>query len=224
MPDPDPQALETATDALRRVLVHLRKTKAPADLLGDVTTQLDALHERLAPHDHPGPYSQGILDMGEGSFIPGAVEPRNFFPYSPVVGPRNAIAPPVDFVQNGNELHAEHVFDAPYTGPPTGVHGGILALVYDELLGCVNVVNDLGGFTGTLTIRYNAISPVGKPIRMRGWIDRNEGRKTWAKGTMHHGDVLLSEAEGVFIAPADQPLSEMREASVVRRRQRRAES
>ena len=47
-----------------------------------------------------------------------------------------------------------------------------------------------------------SLTPIGKPIRMRGWVDAREGRKTWAKGTMHLGETLCAEAEGVFIAPA----------------------
>ncbi len=210
MADPDPQALAGAVAALRRVIANLRKTKAPPELLGEAEQQLEALHQRLAPYDHPGPYMQGVLDMGEGSMIPHAHEPSVFFPYSPVVGPANPIAPHIEFVQQGQELVAEHVFDAPWCGPPASVHGGVVALVFDELLGCVVVVGELGGFTGTLTVRYSALTPIGKPIRMRAWIDRREGRKTWAKGTMHHGDTLCAEAEGIFISPSGGGMAEMR--------------
>jgi len=213
MPEPDPDALAGAVSALRRVVANLRKTKAPASLLGEVEAELDALNARLAPYDHPGPYAQGVLEVGEGSLISGARDPAVFFPYSPVVGPRNAIAPPVVFEPRGSELVALHTFDAQYCGPPTAVHGGIVALVFDELLGCVNVVNEVGGFTGTLTVRYCALTPVGKPIAMRAWIERRDGRKTFTKGTMHCGDVLCAEAEGVFIAPRESPLELLRRSN-----------
>jgi hypothetical protein len=36
---------------------------------------------------------------------------------------------------------------------------------------------------------------------MRGWIDRVEGRKTFATGTFHHGETLCATAEGIFIGP-----------------------
>ena len=36
---------------------------------------------------------------------------------------------------------------------------------------------------------------------MRGWIERREGRKIFIRGTMHEGDTLCAEAEGVFIQP-----------------------
>jgi len=201
-PAPDPTALAGAVDATRRVIAHLRKTKAPAALLHEAEVTLAALAERLAPFDHPGPYAQGVLDMGEGSMIPGAGDPAAFFPYSPVVGPLNPIAPPIDFVRDGDALVACHRFDAPWCGPPTAVHGGVIALVFDELLGCVNVVNGVGGFTGTLTIRYRSLTPIGEPIAMRGWIERRDGRKTFTRGTMKLGERLCAEAEGVFIAPA----------------------
>jgi len=201
MSDPDPRALESAVAALRRVIANLRKTRAPADLLARTEQQLDALHRELAPFDHLGPYAQGVLDTGEGSFIEGASDPAEFFPYSPIIGPRNPVAAPIEFVEQDGDLVAEHVFDAPWCGPPASVHGGVIALVFDELLGCVNVVNELGGFTGTLNVRYRALTPIDRPIRMRAWIDRQEGRKTWARGTMHDGDTLCSEAEGVFIRP-----------------------
>jgi hypothetical protein len=51
--------------------------------------------------------------------------------------------------------------------------------------------------------------PLGEPIRMRGWIDRRDGRKTFTKGTMHFGDQLCAEAEGVFILPNERSLAQM---------------
>jgi acyl-coenzyme A thioesterase PaaI-like protein len=126
-----------------------------------------------------------------------------FFPYSPYIGPLNAMAAPVEFrIVDGDpwhEIHAEHRFDPITNGPPGGVHGGMIAGVFDELLGSVCVLNDVAGFTGTLSIRYRSLTPIEAPISMRGWVDRAEGRKTFARGTFHDGDTLCAEAEGVFI-------------------------
>ena len=101
-----------------------------------------------------------------------------FFPYSPYVGPLNAIAPPIEFDLSPADpwvvVTADHVFDAAYNGPPGAVHGGVIAGVADELLGSVCVVNDVAGFTGTLTIRYRSLTPIDEPIRMRAWVDRVE--------------------------------------------------
>ncbi len=42
---------------------------------------------------------------------------------------------------------------------------------------------------------------MSESIRMRSWIDRHEGRKAFIKGTMHQGDRLCAEAQGIFIQP-----------------------
>ena len=79
------------------------------------------------------------------------------------------------------------------------MHGGIIALVFDELLGCTALVNRVGAFTGTLTIRYGAITPLERPIELEGRITGQEGRKVFARGTMHCDGALTAEAEGIFI-------------------------
>lgn len=201
-PEPDADALGAAVDAVRRLIGHLRKTKAPRELLERVAGEANAVADSLAEHDHPGPYAQRGLFVHFENALPDQEAPAEYFPYSPVIGPLNPIAPPIAFRFEAGEVLAEHVFDAPYNGPPTAVHGGVIALVFDELLGTAGVMNQTGGFTGTLRIRYSAITPLHRPIRMRAWIDRSEGRKTFIRGTMHDGETLCSEAEGVFIMPS----------------------
>lgn len=204
---PDPEALRRAVAEVRRLVAHLRKTKAPREALERVEREVATLCRALAPHDHTGPWAQGGLDFSfeERREITPDLLPEDFFPYSPIIGPFNAVAPPVLFEKRDGELFAEHVFDAPYNGPPGSVHGGVIALVFDELLGCLGGLSGVGGFTGTLKIVYRSLTPVGKPIRMRSWIDRTEGKKTFMKGTMHCDfpapDTLCAEAEGIFIQP-----------------------
>jgi len=199
--EPDFEALQGAVAGVRQLVSHLRKTTAPRDLLREVENEVAALNRRLEAYDHEGPYGQRRLVMSDFDHTRDTDIPAEFFPYSPVIGPLNAIAPPIEFDFDGEEIHAEHVFDAPYNGPPTAVHGGIIALVFDELLGSLGALRDIGGFTGTLSIRYHSLTPIGEPVRMRSWIDRREGRKAFIMGTMHHGSRLCAVAEGIFIRP-----------------------
>jgi len=207
-PEPDAQALGAAAEAVRRLISHIRKTKAPRELLESVASEAHAIADRLVDHDHSGPYAQRRLFVQYENTLPLKETPAEYFPYSPVVGPLNPIAPPIHFDFDGAEVHAEHVFDAPYNGPPTAVHGGVIALVFDELLGTTGVMNESGGFTGTLSIRYHSITPLHLPIRMRGWVDRREGRKIFICGTMHEGDTLCAQAEGIFIQPRTSVVQE----------------
>ena len=132
-----------------------------------------------------------------------AEHPPDFFPYSPLVGLLNPISPPVTMTRvatdNYFEIHGEVTFPAAFNGPPDCVHGGVIAALFDELLGSTCVVNGIGGYTGTLTIVYRTPTPLGTPLHMRGFHDRSERRKVFAKGTLHAGDTLCAQAEGIFV-------------------------
>ena len=77
--------------------------------------------------------------------------PQEFFPNSPITGMLNPIAPPVrvwvvDGADGGyREIRGEAYFDYPYEGPPTCVHGGVIAETFDEMLGAANMVADNAG-------------------------------------------------------------------------------
>lgn len=206
--EPDPKTLEGAVTQVRGLIDHLRKTTASAEVLAEVEQQVASLNRKLEGFDHEGPWAQRRLILREGvDHERDTDDPAEFFRYSPVIGPANPIAPPVEFRFDGEEISASHVFGAPYNGPPTAVHGGVIALVFDELLGCLGAMRDIGGFTGTLNVVYRSLTPLGRPIRMRGWVERQAGVKVFIKGTMHVDDGpdgterLCAEAEGIFIRP-----------------------
>jgi hypothetical protein len=70
--------------------------------------------------------------------------------------------------------------------------------MFDELLGFAQ----LGpGFTAYLKVDYRKPTPLNTPLTLSAGVDKVEGRKRWVRGTCLAGDVLLSEAEGLFIAP-----------------------
>ena len=128
-----------------------------------------------------------------------------YFPTSPIAGVLNPIAPPVrlevvDGVDDGpSEIRATAWFDYPYEGPPSCVHGGVIAATFDEILGAANMVSGNPGMTGTLTVRYRKPTPLRTDLRLEARFLERDGRKirTWAG--MYHGDVLTAEADGLFI-------------------------
>jgi acyl-coenzyme A thioesterase PaaI-like protein len=206
--EPDPLAAARLAEATRRVIDVVRRSAAAPEAMREAADALLAIATRLAPDAHPGPFMQRNL-VWQGVLTGPLERPRDFadfFPYSPLVGPRNPIAPPIAFEVRGDRLHGRVEFGAAYVGPPQSVHGGIIAAAFDELLGSTNLVNGVGGMTGTLTVRYREPTPIGKPIDMVGWIDRTEGRKVFTRGEMRHGDTLLAEAEGIFIGGSMEKL------------------
>lgn len=120
---------------------------------------------------------------------------------NPVIGVRNPIAPPL-VVRTEPSGRAESDFHcgAAYEGPPGLVHGGVVSLLLDQMLGQAVGAGGRPGMTGTLTIVYRKGTPLGD-LRCEAWIERHDEVKTWAKGHIIGPDGVTAEAEGVFILP-----------------------
>jgi acyl-coenzyme A thioesterase PaaI-like protein len=139
---------------------------------------------------------------GQAGF-PG-VHPQDHFPTSPMIGFANPISPPVEVwaVQGEDgqrEIRGRVTFDYPFEGPPTCVHGGVIAELFDELLGLSNILAGKGAMTGTLTIRYRRPTPLLASLEVAARHTGQEGRKVFAWGGLYHEGELTAEAEGVFI-------------------------
>ncbi len=168
----DDEAVRGAAEALSRVAEDLERAAAPGKA------------PRGMP-DHLG-------------------HPQDFFPTSPVLGYANPVAPPIDvWAARGEdgrpELRGLAFFGYPYEGPPTCVHGGVIAELFDELLGSVTIISGRPGMTGTLTIRYRRPTPLLTPLDLVARLTRVEGRKIFAWGGVYHDGELTAEAEGIFI-------------------------
>lgn len=120
---------------------------------------------------------------------------------NPVIGLRNPAAPPLE-VTSTPDGRAESTFHcgAAFEGPPGLVHGGVVSMLLDQVLGHAVGAGGRPGMTGTLTIVYRQGTPLGD-LQARAWVDRREGAKTWAKGHIIGPDGITAEAEGVFILP-----------------------
>jgi acyl-coenzyme A thioesterase PaaI-like protein len=133
-----------------------------------------------------------------------AGHPQDFFPSSPIIGYANPIAPPVEVWlgedQDGQpEIHGRVTFDYQYEGPPTCVHGGVIAELFDELMGAANVIAEKPSMTGTLTVRYRKPTPLLTPLDLVARFVKSEGRKVHTWAAIYHEGAVTAEAKGLFI-------------------------
>lgn len=200
----EPERTEAAAGAVRALIGALRVADAPADTLAEVTALAERAADLLEPHAVSGVHTQAALHFELGRQRPGETtrDPAVIFPYSPVVGPLSPLSPPIAFDVADGRVRAVARLDARYAGPPGMVHGGVIALVFDELLGVANVVNDVPAFTGTLSIRYERPTPIEAELELEAWIESTEGRKVRPVGTIRHQGEVTARAEGVFIRAA----------------------
>lgn len=202
----EPGATAATTQAVRDLISALRVADAPAADLATATDLVEQATALLTPHRVEGVRSQAALRMDPTAGSPMGTEPAAFFPYSPVVGPLSALAPPATLHFDGERMHGTVTVTEPYSGPPAMAHGGVIALIFDELLGCLNVCRGMGAFTGTLKVRYERPTPLLATLDLEAWIDRIEGRKVLVSGEIRHDGTVTARAEGIFVqAPLLMP-------------------
>jgi acyl-coenzyme A thioesterase PaaI-like protein len=99
------------------------------------------------------------------------------------------------------ESRATVTFTRFYIGGGGAAHGGTLPLVFDDLLGrMVAASGRPRSRTAYLHVDYRSITPLDRELQLHGWVDRVEGRKAFARGTLHDGVTLVCEAEGLFVS------------------------
>ncbi|ROO87901.1 acyl-CoA thioesterase FadM [Actinocorallia herbida] len=92
-------------------------------------------------------------------------------------------------------------FGSYFLGGNGAVHGGAIPLIFDEILGrLANSADRPPSRTAYLHTDFRSITPIGPDLSIRAWFVSEEGRKRILRATIHHGDTLCAEAEGLFVA------------------------
>jgi acyl-coenzyme A thioesterase PaaI-like protein len=118
---------------------------------------------------------------------------------SVVIGGANPLAPAWEWSEKPGELRAWGVFGAPYEGPAGLVHGGYIALVFDEFLGMYNANQHDDALTGSLAVRYRRPTPLHQPVEVVVTSLSDEGRKVINTATLTCNGEITASAEGTFI-------------------------
>lgn len=101
--------------------------------------------------------------------------------------------------ENGH-VEADYVVPESYGGAPGVVHGGIQAVLLDEVLGVTAHQAAKEGrwkiVTADFRLRYRRPTPTGKPLKIRGRLARVEGRDYFLEGEIVDSDgATLTTAE-----------------------------
>ncbi len=183
---------EPFTRAVRDLLDATIRTEVDdADVIGEAQRAIEEVTAVLRARQMDGPYGVRVAPDGRS---------RSWG--NPVIGLRNAIAPPLTIHRDdAGNCWSDFDLGAAYEGPPGHVHGGVSAMVLDHILGeSASEGLTKPNFTGTITCRYLRATPLG-PLRAEAFIDRVEGVKTFARGFIADAQGRTVEADGVFIRP-----------------------
>ena len=197
-----PDSLDFATpergrlaEAVRALIDAVMTTEGEdSELLLDVAAEAERLAARLGGGREAG---AGYRPRSHGDYLP----------RSPVVGQASPLAPRIDWEESDSAIdgqpgiEAHGTFGAPYEGPPGYVHGGMIALAFDEVLGIANIAAGHPGMTARLTIHYRKPTPLFRDLHFRAALDRVEGRRIMSRAEVWDGEILTAQAEGLFVQP-----------------------
>jgi acyl-coenzyme A thioesterase PaaI-like protein len=123
---------------------------------------------------------------------------------SPVVGIASPIAPPLAWETRDGAVHAHGIFPTACEGPPGYVHGGWIALAFDEVLGIANASAGHPGMTGRLTVRYRRPTPLRREVAFEAAVAHTEGRRIVTRATLTAEGTVTAECEGLFVQPTPE--------------------
>jgi acyl-coenzyme A thioesterase PaaI-like protein len=105
--------------------------------------------------------------------------------------------------RSGDHIEARFQLGASVEGAPQRSHGGIVALALDDSMGFVlNLIHTVA-YTGELTIRYKSATPLHRPLVIKSWLGKREGRKLWLEAELREdfvGAPIIATATGLFIS------------------------
>ena len=128
-----------------------------------------------------------------------------FDPFSIAGGELHPSAIGLSYVKDSEDsVIGTGIIDPMFAGPPERVHGGIQALIIDEVMGALNRMRGRQAFTASLKVDYRGPAPLGVPITFRAWLDSVDGRKIKLLGSGDGPEGRFMEAEGLFIEREDQ--------------------
>ncbi|HST82083.1 MAG TPA: PaaI family thioesterase [Kineosporiaceae bacterium] len=188
------KAIRELGEALRTLVEQAAATEASPEVLRQAAAQIRAATAPL------GERQRKREEMPSADDLLGGIRM-----YNPVCGVGSALAPPLRVEMVDGTAVGTCTLGLAFEGPPTLAHGGVSALLLDQLLGHVSGASGHPGMTVSLHTNYRAPVPLQTPLRLSARVVEVNGRKVTAHGviaTAADPDTVLVEATGIFVALA----------------------
>ncbi len=180
------ESADVLADAVRRLVEVTVRTQASSDDVLEAAATVDRATALLQDQLRHGPWT------------PDRADPRPS-PYNTVLGTGNPLAAPVVLTsRTADGVTATVRFGTAYEGAPGLVHGGVLALVMDQLFGEAAIVAGVGGMTVKLEIRYSAPTPVQADLAFEAHVEESDARLVRLVGSISSGGATTVTASATF--------------------------
>ena len=187
--DPRLQPMTALGDATRELMEAVVETAVDLEVVEQATKEIAAIAQRLNAAHRPPTLAMDPHEIR-----------RRFVAYNPVIGKVNPFAMPLEVdIDESGRASARVTLTRVHEGPPSAVHGGIVALLIDPLLG--HAVGTAGppGMTARLTVRFRRPTPYDAELLVEAWHTKSDGRKVTAEARITANGEVCADAEALFI-------------------------
>jgi acyl-coenzyme A thioesterase PaaI-like protein len=197
------EALLALAEATRRLSDLVATTGVGPSVLNEAEAAVRRATRSLDANHLGGPYSH-LMDGVDYD------HPSLTLPLSPIIGAYSPVRPEVDLWVEGDRVRGRARLERKHTGPPGTAHGGVVALIADQLMAVVPWTLQVATTaTKTLTVRYR------RPLPLYVDIELEASGETVEKGVRARGAMLTDgavcvevEAELVIVTfPREGPRS-----------------
>ena len=169
-------------EAVRTLQDHARAADAPDEVISEAADLVEKVSALLEPYEADEWHSPSgrRLDLPNRG---------------------NIMSVPMDLRVVEDRVTGTVLFRRYHLGRNSAVHGGVLGLLFDSLLGftTAKLTKSLFQRTAHLGIDYRKIVPIGRELQVDAGIDRIEGRKIFVSGRLLDGAEVLTEADALFV-------------------------
>jgi len=184
-------AIAELGDALRDLVEQASATEVGEDVLRQVAAQVRRAAAQLGQRTRTRAELPSADDLLGGYRM-----------YNPVTGAGSGLAAPLHVEVTPDAVVGTCTLGLAFEGPPTFAHGGVSAMLLDQLLGYATSAAGHPGMTVQLELRYRAPVPLQTPLRLTAEVGAVNGRRVTAWGaitTAAEPGKILVEASGTFV-------------------------
>jgi acyl-coenzyme A thioesterase PaaI-like protein len=176
-----------AGQAIRDLGHALVGRDASPELVAETATTLRELVARFDDGEvRRRPFEQDREHFGEqfGGEAPPSGARLTSYDDRPISGRSSPWGLDLEIHRHGDEVEALVTLRAAHQGAPGRSHGGIVAALFDDVFGFVLGILQQPAFTGELTVRYEAPTPLHRRLACRARLAGRERRKLFIEGEL----------------------------------------
>jgi acyl-coenzyme A thioesterase PaaI-like protein len=170
-------------EAVRTLQDHARAADAPDEVITEAADLIEAASKLLSPYDadewsSPAGRRMDLPNRGSVLTIPGDYHKTD-----------------------DGRIAGTAQFRRFHLGRNGAVHGGCIAQLFDSLLGytAFRLTHSLYQRTAFLHVDYRKIAPIETKLQVEAAVERVDGRKMFITGRLLDGDLVLAEANALFL-------------------------